>query len=57
MSVILSVCFECKHLNQKASIFACTAFPEGIPIDNLKSDRENVEICNMNIHFEEIVNE
>lgn len=56
MSIILSDCYECKHLNKETSTFTCAAFPEGIPTDILKSDRKGGEICKDGIHFEEMPN-
>ena len=56
MSIILSDCYGCKHLNKEDSIFSCTAFPDGIPIDVLKSNRKGGEICKDDIHFEKIPN-
>jgi hypothetical protein len=40
MSVILSKCAECKRFSPNRSKLECDIFPDGIPLEVFKSDKD-----------------
>ena len=51
MSMRLPICDFCKHLKSDTDSYKCTAFPEGIPDENIRLKDDGKE-CAAGIYFE-----
>ena len=51
MSMRLPICDFCKHLKSDADSYKCTAFPKGIPDENIRLKDDGKE-CADGIYFE-----
>lgn len=54
MSLKLPICDRCKHyLDEEETIMCCEVFPDGIPVEKMRTEDDGIE-CNNGIYFENV---